>query len=470
MLKEEFKQMLAAMGPDFDGLAEALGNTAPEVSVRINPRKNREGEMPFASDDRVAWCDDGIYLPERPQFTLDPALHQGRYYVQDASSMSLKRIVSLLSRRLGGPLRLLDACAAPGGKTLCASDALPEGSFTVANEYDYRRAEILRENVVKWGASSRVAVSRGDTARFRRLTDTFDIVCVDAPCSGEGMMRKDATACEQWSSALIAECAARQREILENVWPSLRPGGFLIYSTCTFNTAENEETIAGFAADHGAKFEDSGLEEFPGVTGPQIPGVKAVRFLPGRTRGEGLFVSVIRKPGNEAGTPNELYDLRPARAERSPKGKKGGKPAQGPDLETPRRWIADPGMILQPQDSAVVAVPSRHAAFADALRRELDLISCGTETAVLKGRDLVPSHDLAMAAPALLRPDAFPTAEADRETALRYLRREAVTLPAETPRGIVLLFYGGYPLGFVKNIGNRANNLYPQQWRILKSL
>ena len=309
MLKPEFIEMLRQTDAEvFAGLPEALENTAPETSVRINRgkigvlRELRElgvlGEL--RTDYEVPWSNGtGLYLAERPNFTLMPALHQGLIYVQDASSMALCHIVTRLSQSLGGtPLRLLDACAAPGGKTLCAADSLPEGSLVVANEYDFRRAEILRENVIKWGLPAAV-VSRGDTARFRRLREEFDIVCVDAPCSGEGMMRKDETARSQWSPALVRECAARQDEILGNVWEALRPGGFLVYSTCTFNTVENEEVISRFAADNGAEFVDTGLTEFPGVL-PALkgfPGVLAARFLPSRLRGEGIFVSVIRKPG-----------------------------------------------------------------------------------------------------------------------------------------------------------------------------
>lgn len=469
MLKQEFKDMLASMGAEFSGLAEALECTQPEVSVRVNISKG--GTVPPVTGNAVPWCREGYYLSERPSFTFDPAMHQGLYYVQDASSMCLYHIISSLSERLGGrPLRLLDACAAPGGKTLCASDALPAESLTVANEFDFRRAEVLRENVIKWGAASRVVVSRGDTARFSRLNDCFDIVCVDAPCSGEGMMRKDATAREQWSRTLIAECAERQRQILDNVWSSLRPGGFLVYSTCTFNLAENEQLIGNFATDHNATFEDTGLSGFPGIVPSQLPGVKAARFLPGRIRGEGLFVCILCKPGaNEDVIPADM----PSTTRKPAKSKKGksaiSKNNNAINPAIVQNWLATTDMALETRGDAVTALPVAHASFISLLRQNLDTILAGTDVATIRGRDLVPTHELAMTT-GLLRPDTFPRYEVDRPTSLRYLRREAIMLEASTPKGFVLLTYNDNPLGFVKNLGNRANNLYPAPWRILKSV
>ena len=248
------------IGPLADGLVDCLEQTAPEVAVRINRRKLRAAGVPddwlpevCRAGEKVAWWPEGHLLPERPDFTHDPALHQGLYYVQDASSMITAHVVGALSARLGGaPLLMLDACAAPGGKSTAALDALPVGSMLVANEFDFRRASILAENIQKWGCPA-VAVSRGDTARFRRLPELFDIVAADVPCSGEGMMRKDAQACAQWSERLVDECAARQWEIVENLWETLVPGGFFIYSTCTFNTrcrkiAESWSTIKAACA------------------------------------------------------------------------------------------------------------------------------------------------------------------------------------------------------------------------------
>lgn len=465
MLKPEFLKMIASLDDGrFASLAETLTETVPEVSVRLNPRKlSLAGGTPFPGEP-VPWCGGGIYLSERPKFTFDPALHQGVYYVQDASSMIMGAVAAELSRRLaGGPLLWLDACAAPGGKTTAALDALPSGSLVVANEFDYGRAEILAENVAKWGSPYTV-VTRGDTARFRSVGEVFDVVAVDAPCSGEGMMRKDATARQQWSAALVEECVARQKEILSNVWDALRPGGYLVYSTCTFNTRENEEMVEWLCGEYEAEPVDM---EFPfavdGAVGSSLP---ALRFIPGRVRGEGLFLAVVRKPGQWE--PRErCADNAASRRERKGAGKRkgGGKAPEIPSEV--RAWIT-PGerenFPLTATENGLRAFPAQWSDLLSLFLKKLQVISAGTELAETRGHDVVPSQALALST--LLDADAFPRVETDRETALAYLRREAVALPRETPRGFVLLTYGGRPLGFVKNLGNRANNLYPKEWRI----
>lgn len=443
--------------PLFDGLSQTLTQTPPTVAIRLNPRKGLTHED-FGDnfDGRVAWCHEGLYLKTRPAFTFDPSLHQGRYYVQDAASMAVGTVIGEIVMRLGGqPLTVLDACAAPGGKTLSITDALPAGSLVVANEFDFRRAEILKENIAKWGAETPVIVSRGDTARFRKLLPMFDVILVDAPCSGEGMMRKDPVARSQWTPALVKECAARQREILDNIWGALRPGGYLVYSTCTFNTAENEEQIARFAADNDAAFIPLPLKAGAhGIAGSLITDVEAARFTPGKTRSEGLFVSAIQKPGSQAGQPAAIKKSKPTK-----------KSKTIPGVSQIAKWLNTEGIEFISRGDAVEGIPAAHIKTVQALQRELDIISIATEIATLKGRDFIPSQALAMSA--ILAPDAFQHVETDNDTALAYLRREAVTLGADTPRGFILLTHNGYPLGFVKNMGNRSNNLYPAPWRIL---
>lgn len=464
MLKPEFLKMIASLDDGrFASLAETLTETAPEVSVRLNPRKlSLAGGTPFPGEP-VPWCGGGIYLSERPKFTFDPALHQGVYYVQDASSMIMGAVAAELSRRLAGePLLWLDACAAPGGKTTAALDALPSGSLVVANEFDYGRAEILAENVAKWGSPYTV-VTRGDTARFRAVGEVFDVVAVDAPCSGEGMMRKDATARQQWSAALVEECVARQKEILSNVWDALRPGGYLVYSTCTFNTRENEEMVEWLCMEYGAEPVDM---EFPfGIDGAVGSDLPALRFIPGRVRGEGLFMAVVRKPGEW--TPREFPgENTPGKGRKGTGKRKGG--VKAPEIPSEvRAWIT-PGerenFPLTATENGLRAFPAQWSDLLSLFLKKLQVISAGTELAETRGHDVVPAQALALST--LLDPDAFPRVETDRETALAYLRREAVALPREMPRGFVLLTYGGRPLGFVKNLGNRANNLYPKEWRI----
>lgn len=456
-LPEEFIHRIESLSnPVLDGLCDALVSTEPSVSVRVNPIKGIR--VPDGADI-VPWCSTGYYLRSRQPFTFDPALHQGLYYAQDASSMIVGTVASALAD--GKPVCYLDACAAPGGKSSAAVSALPDGSLVVANEYVPARAAVLAENLAKWGSDSFV-VSKGDTSRFRRLPGFFDIVAADVPCSGEGMMRKDDAAVEQWSPSLVEECAERQREIVDNLWETLRPGGYMIYSTCTFNRAENEDMLAYIIARHGGESVNLHIEELGEgiVCGLGKDDPACARFMPHRLRGEGLFVGVVRKP-EDVGT----RGMRPA-------GKKAK--TMSADLKSivaqASAWLkdsADYDIRLSKDGKTVFACRTGHAARVDSLSEVLDIVYAGVVVGTVKGRTLVPSQQLAMSA--ALRADAFPCYEVAYCDAVAYLRRESLVLPSGVPAGFVLLTYHGYPLGFVKNIGNRANNLYPQAWRILST-
>lgn len=462
LLSDRYKEYLAGELPDYAAeIIEAVETSEPSVAVRLNPLKERgdAGVVVEAATVAVPWCAEGRYLDERPDFTHDPALHQGVYYVQDASSMAVGMVAGELARGIvlpeGEHLRYLDACAAPGGKTTAAISALPEGTLVVANEFDFRRAGILKENIVKWGYPG-VVVSRGDTARFRKLPGWFHIIAADVPCSGEGMMRKDARACEQWTPALVEECVERQREIVANLWEALAPGGYLIYSTCTFNRRENEEMMEWMAEELGALHVEIDGAMFPGVvsTGSML------RFFPGRVRGEGLALGVLRKPA----------DAQPAtRREGKRRGKKGDATAAASAAKKLadgcRIWLGEgEAMSLGWIDEELTAVPLALSADAACLDGVLDVIQRGVTLGTLKGKAVVPAQSLALSA--ALSADAFPTVDVDREIALAYLRRESLC-GFDAPRGMLLLMYGGRPLGFVNNLGNRANNLYPSAWRIL---
>lgn len=485
-IPQEYRTFIAReIGPLADGLVDCLEQTAPEVAVRVNRRKLRAADVPddwipevCRVGEKVAWWPEGYLLPDRPDFTHDPALHQGLYYVQDASSMITAHVVAALSARLGGaPLLMLDACAAPGGKSTAALDALPVGSMLVANEFDFRRASILAENIQKWGCPA-VAVSRGDTARFRRLPELFDIVAADVPCSGEGMMRKDSQACAQWSERLVDECAARQWEIVENLWETLAPGGFFIYSTCTFNTHENERIADRMIADFGAEPVAIPLPEDSGIV---VDGKGRMRFLPTRLRGEGLFMAILRKPGewtpalvrHTASTPRREKKKsrnRGSVAELQP----GGRPSsKAPDLASLcAPWLrGDYDFLLRGE--ALYGRPAAFSHIYDLLDSHLDLLLPGLEVAALKGRTAVPSQPLALTTALSTTDSPFPTAEVGLDLALSYLRRESLPGFPDSPRGLLLLTFrpqglaAPLPLGFVNNLGSRANNLYPTPWRIL---
>lgn len=445
--------MISGCGsPVFDGLCRTLSSTAPSVSARVNTSKG--AAVPHGAAV-VPWCASGFYLDSRPGFTFDPAMHQGLYYVQDASSMAVScavRTAVRLSGEQGRPLRYMDACAAPGGKTLGALEVLPSSALVVANEYSRQRAAALAENLAKWGAGHAV-VTCCDASAIRGMDGFFDIIGADVPCSGEGMMRKEPEAAAQWSAALVAECAALQRRIVESLWQALRPGGFMIYSTCTFNTSENEDNVRYMVDVLGA--------EAVAVDGLDCPGIAAgigvsepcYRFIPGLIRGEGQFVALLRKPDCSGGgcLPRPRSRSASFRSD-------GGVPPQCAE------WL-DGDWQLWVEGGVVRALPRATAADTAVVAANMRVLSCGLEMAAVKGRDVIPTQQMALST--ALRAGVFERVEVTPAQALAYLERNAVTLPDGTPRGYVLLTCCGAPLGFVKNIGNRCNNLYPAGWRVL---
>ncbi len=456
-IPEKFAEMLKASG--LGDLADNIREGQPEVSVRINKAKSdmiaEAPEFPKA-DGCVPWCSNGLYLSERPAFTLDPAFHQGRYYVQEASSMFHQYLVSQLTKG-NSPVSLLDACAAPGGKTTAAIDVLPGGSVVVANEYIPARAATLRENAIKWGFPG-IIVTRGDTAKLGKLRECFEIVIADVPCSGEGMMRKDPDAVAQWSEALIHECADRQWEIVCNLWDALRPGGYLIYSTCTFNRNENEDMVDRIINELGGESVEIPVEPEWGIT----PGIDTphycYRFIPGRVRGEGLFASVIKKDGVSSAP---RLKSKPSKGDR--------KKSKIPVPPQVSRWLTDStSMEIYTDADRITAFPAEHIQLLKAVKERVDVIHEGILLGNIKGKDVIPSQSLAMSQS--LASEAFPRCELSLDDALHYLHGDAMTLPDEVEKGFVLLTYQNYPLGFVKNLGNRSNNLYPAGWRIRKTV
>lgn len=415
MLKPEFIASLKEIGGlDVEALVESLG-VRPETSIRINRRKlDDPAVLGYDGLQPVSWCGSGFYLPDRPVFTLNPLFHAGLFYVQEASSMIHETIVGRVLPMLPPSPRVLDLCAAPGGKTTAAMNALPDTATVIANEIMPKRAKILRENLMKWGFPGTVVTSV-DTGVFASGGPIFDLVIADAPCSGEGMMRKDETAAAQWTEGLVAACETLQRKILADAVEALAPGGILIYSTCTFNTRENEGNLRFAMENLGLEAVDLKLPPEWGIS-PQASGpYPALRFMPHVTRGEGLFAAVMRKPG-----------AAPA-----------GKIQAVSRLKASLRPLMD-------------GIPR-----TETLRPKRDGKKEGIE---------IPRSEWALAYD--FPRNRYPEAEVDEAAALSYLRHESMVLPAGTPRGFVVITYKGYPLGFVKNLGTRANNLYPAEWKI----
>lgn len=447
-LPDEFRRrILADFGSEGERLLESL-REPPVAGVRMNPRKPGGSPDWLSGAERIAWCREGYYLAERPDFTLTPSLHAGGFYVQEPSSTIHEHIV----RELAGdsPVSLLDLCAAPGGKSTAAIAAVADGSVVVSNEVMPARAGILAENLVKWGYPGSIVTS-ATAAAIGGSGAQFDIILLDAPCSGEGMMRKEAEAIRQWSPGLVESCARLQRSIADDILPALREGGYLVYSTCTFSRSENEENVRHLLEEYPFESVDMGLERF-GIYRSDEPGQYSYRFMPHITRGEGLFVSVLR----HTGAPN-CGSRRTGKLSR----------AKLPPLP----------QLLRQQDAytpitageRIYMLDNRHTAVYTQLRDAgVRFLNAGVELGTMKRSDLIPAHGLAMSSS--LAEDAFPRVELGDRDALLYLRRELASLPADTPRGYVAVHWRGHVLGLLKNLGNRANSLYPTAWKIRKNI
>ena len=443
---EFIERTRALLGPDYAPLEAALQTEAP-VSLRINRAKQTP---PPAEADPVGWCESGYYLDRRLSFTFDPLFHAGAYYVQEASSMFLEQAIR---QEISGPVKCLDLCAAPGGKSTHLAGLLAEGSLLVSNEVIRSRSYILAENIAKWGNPS-VVVTQNDPEAFGKLTHFFDVIVADAPCSGEGMFRKDTDSTGQWSVANVELCASRQRRILGDVWEALKPGGLLIYSTCTYNTEENEENVRYIVEELGAEPVRIAVRPEWGVGGALKYDHPVYRFFPHKTRGEGFFLAVVRKAGGE---------VRETRFKHKPK-KEKGQTAVAPPCEV-QGWLQHPDRYRTAFDrEGWTAFPLAHEDDYPLLAARLNILAAGIRLGEIKGREVAPAPELALST--ARNPEAFPTAVLGWEDAVRYLRKETLALPATLEKGYVLVEYDRYALGFVKQLGNRANNLYPQEWRI----
>lgn len=447
-----------------EALCRALDGEAC-VSIRVNPAKAEglRGEQParvsevlpmLTAAGRVPWCADGFLLAGRPSFTFDSDFHAGAYYVQEAASQFVGCLLQ------GVPTfgaRILDLCAAPGGKTTLYASLVGRGGLVVANEIDRRRASVLADNVRKWGTGN-VVVTTCEPHAVCDCEAWFDVVAVDAPCSGEGMFRKDPAARGEWSENNVRQCAARQDDILREAWRALRPGGTLIYSTCTFNRDEDEgslERILAWAGDEVAAPYPVDVDPAWGIVEGEVGPFRTFRFFPHRTVGEGFFAAVARKAPDAPGR------------QRLPKGRRSMvAPADRASAGELRRWVREPDrMVFGTVAGTGYAWYGEQAEAVKTLSEALPVICSGVALGQLfKGR-LKP--DPALAFFDGLERGAVPVAGLDDEQALRYLRRQEVAAGA-LAEGVNLVTARGRALGFAKRIGARVNNMYPNSLRILR--
>lgn len=452
---------------DYDQLLSAL-DQQPSISVRINKLKANNIDELCLTDNlaSVPWCKDGYYLDTRPQFILNPLFHAGLFYVQEASSMFLDWILHRLITDRETPVAVYDACAAPGGKSTVLLSALPDNSLVVSNEYVRHRANILMENIVKWG-NHNVIVTSDDTANIAKTGEWCNLVVCDAPCSGEGMFRKEADAVEMWSMGNVHQCQKRQRKIIRNVWQNLLPDGYFIYSTCTYNKLEDEDNVQWMMDELNAQpviIDDCPFENIArGLFNDESAPANCVfRFFPHRTKGEGLFISVLQKKESDGSSV------------RRPKTKSSnGNMSLINECRNLINHSDEMVFAYNNEKKTVTAFPKLHHELYSYLSLHINIIYAGVTLAFVKGNEkkgltLQPDQSLAMSN--LCNTNAFATQEVTLEQALQYLHGENIMPDSQTPRNFVLLTYKSHPIGFMKNLGNRTNNLYPDEWRIRKRL
>ena len=444
---ERMRKQLGA--EEAERLFEALDSVSP-VAVRLNPAKCGD-EGVWSNGEAIAWSKNGRKLKERPSFTLDTAFHAGAYYVQEAASQFIDYIVS--QEDLQGK-RVLDMCSAPGGKTTIYSTAVGEDGLVVANEYVRSRANILADNVRKWGMGN-VLVTNNAPEHIAQFEGWFDLVAVDAPCSGEGMFRKEEVAREDWSEEAVKMCAARQLSIVREAWQSLKDGGLFIYSTCTFNEDEDEGLLRAFIEEVGEVFEPSQrveIEETWGVVRGEVGDFQTFRFFPHKTDSEGLFVAVARKA--EPTT------------QRTPKARK--RVMQEVDKNSRKELMR---YLQQPDNYTFAMVADTIYAYrteqfkaVQALSEGLTAICSGVAMGqIFKGK-LKP--DWALSQYVGFERKSVAVEEVDESRALDYLRKKDIAV-GNMAEGINLITHKGRALGFAKRVGVRCNNLYPNSLKIM---
>lgn len=405
------------------------------VSIRVNPFKECDlSHLGIAG--AVPWCDAGLYLCQRPSFTLDPLMHAGAYYVQDASAMFVGYVLRQ-ALKMGGIHNVLDLCAAPGGKSTDACTALRHacaGRFMlVSNEVIRQRAATLADNMAIWGDPN-VVVTSSDPREFQRLGPLFDLIIADVPCSGEGMFRKSENARQMWSEDNVELCQARSRRIVADAWESLRPGGYMVFSTCTLNDRENDDNAQWICENLGAVPVDFEMS----FEGPQKTKFGYL-LVPGTVKGEGQYCALVQKNGGSAARPDAGMDA--------------------DEDESALEFFS--------RDGEIYALPPYLSANMLSIGKKLNVLGAGVHAFTVKGKDRIPCADLALSL--VLDRDDFPQVELSREEALKFLHKDALFL-ADAPTGYVTVNYGGLPLGFVKNLGSRANNLHPSSRRILMNI
>ncbi len=454
------KSLESVKGFDKEAFDKVHQSGEQVTSVRFNPAKSSIVNGQWSINDplhsslftiysTIPWTEFGYYLESRPSFTFDPLFHAGTYYVQEASSMFLEQAMKQ-TVDLTKPIKVLDLCASPGGKSTHIQSLIPKDSLLVCNDVIRSRSNVLKDNIIKWGCEN-VVVTNNDPKDFSKLENYFDVIVVDAPCSGSGLFRRDAEAIEEWSENNVALCSQRQQRILADVWPSLRKDGILIYSTCSYSKEEDEEIldwVAGqLAADncHLSINSDFGIIE----TGSTKENT-GYRFWPDKVKGEGFFLACFKKMDGEN---DDAFRYR-----------KKPEAVTKKEIEFVEKWVKTDGKEFIKYENTVYAWPENLVRDFSFLLEQVRVIYSGVLVGELMRDKLVPDHSLAMSN---MVADSIPRTELEKEQAIKYLQRKDLKIEA-TNKGWQLVTYKGHPLGWVNVLPNRINNYYPKELRILK--
>ncbi|MDQ3193298.1 MAG: rRNA methyltransferase [Bacteroidota bacterium] len=447
---EEFlNRMQLLLNEEYPLFIKALEQPAP-VSVRVNPYKNTNE---FENMEKIPWTSCGFYLDKRPVFTIDPVFQAGGYYVQEASSMFLEQVLNHLDLK-SNTHTLLDLSAAPGGKSTHLLSLMSSESLLVANEVIKSRVGVLDENIIKWGCSNFV-VTNNDPADFTGLKDFFDVILIDAPCSGEGMFRKDYQASKHWSLSNVDLCCSRQERIINDVIPALKPGGYLIYSTCTWNEQENEKNLINIISNHDFSSIRIPIKEQWGIKETINRNenlIYSYRFYPHKVKGEGFFISCLQKPANSV------------RIVKSKVKKPKITMASAKEKYILEKWLNNPDnfefVIINEQ---FFAIKKSYFENFFQLKASLYIKSAGLNMGKIIREELIPSHELALSIEIANNVQGI---ELDYETAIKYLRKVDVSMQTHSMQGWTLVKHKGLNLGWIKVLKNRINNYFPKELRI----
>jgi len=439
-----------AGSPGFDAgnFIKAHAEADSPTSIRLNPFKPSS----IKSSSPVPWCAEGYYLDTRPSFTFDPLFHAGCYYVQEASSMFIGHILHHIYKENEDSIKVLDLCAAPGGKSTLISSVLKSGDLLVANEIIKTRVPVLGDNLTRWGTSNTI-VTNNDPKDFSRLKGFFDTILVDAPCSGSGMFRKDPAAMEEWSEGNVNLCHQRQERILADVYPALKEDGHLIYSTCSYSMAENEDILDWLCTEFDLESIRIPVNGDWGIVESQSAQKQAwgYRFYPDKVKGEGLFAACLRKKENTGELSNTKY--------------KEQQKANYKEIDLVKPYINEPDNYYYFKvNDDWLAIDKVHKENLATLSQYLYLKKSGVRMGKLAGRDLIPDHELALSL--IINKDCFLQTELTRQQAIQYLQRGDISDLDTTDKGWSLMTFEGHALGWAKLLPNRINNYYPKEIRI----